>query len=198
MTITAEQVKELRQRTGAGMMDCKRALSDTDGNIDAAITALRKAGIAAASKKAGRAANEGQVFSYIHPGGRVGVLIEVSCETDFVARTDDFQSFCRELAMQVAATEALVVDREALDQERLTAEREIFRSQAVETKKPDNVIDRIVDGKMEKFYNEVVLLEQASVRDSDRTVKEMITDAITRMGENIIVRRFTRYRLGEA
>jgi len=197
-TITASQVKELRQRTGAGMMDCKRALAETGGDMEEAITMLRKAGIAAAGKRAGREANEGQVHAYIHPGGRVGVLIEVGCETDFVVRTEDFQNLCRELAMQVAATEALSVQRDEVPEDRATAEREIYLSQARETGKPEAVIEKIVDGKMDKFFKEVTLLEQASVRDPDRTVQDMVTDAIAKLGENIVVRRFVRFRLGEA
>ncbi len=197
MTITANQVKELRQRTGAGMMDCKRALADTAGDMDEAITLLRKQGIAAASKRAGRAANEGQVVSYIHPGGRIGVLIEVGCETDFVARTEDFQNLCRELAMQVAATEALAVDRDDIPAERLAQERDIFKSQALESGKPENVVDKIVDGKIDKFYKEVVLLEQDAIRDTEKTVHDVVTEAVAKLGENIVVRRFVRFRLGE-
>jgi elongation factor Ts len=197
MAISAQQVKELRARTGAGLMDCKRALNDTGGDIDEAISVLRKQGIAAAAKKAGREAKEGQIVSYIHPGGRIGVLIEVGCETDFVARTGDFQQLCRELAMQVAATEALAVDREGIDSARVEAEREIFLSQVAQSGKPQAVREKIVDGKLEKFYKEVALLEQASIRDPDHTVNDMLTEAIAKLGENIVVRRFMRYRLGE-
>jgi elongation factor Ts len=197
-TITAAQVKELRERTGAGMMDCKRALSAAEGDIDKAIEDLRTQGIAAAGKRAGRETKEGQVVSYIHPGGRIGVLIEVGCETDFVARTDDFQQFCRELAMQVAATEATSVERDGLDPAFLEEERRIFMAQAAETGKPENVLEKIVDGKMEKRMKEVVLLEQASVRDPDKTVQDMLTETIAKLGENMVVRRFVRYRLGES
>jgi elongation factor Ts len=197
-TITAAQVKELRERTGAGMMDCKRALSDTDGDMDKAIEELRARGIAAAGKRAGRETKEGQVVAYIHPGGRIGVLLEVGCETDFVARTDDFQGLCRELAMQVAATEAMAVDRDSLDPEFLATERRIFMAQAAESGKPEAVAAKMVDGKLEKRMKEVVLLEQSSIRDPDQSVQELVNEAIGRIGENIVVRRFARFRLGES
>jgi elongation factor Ts len=197
-TITAAQVKELREKTGAGMMDCKRALAAAEGDVERAIEDLRTQGIAAAGKRAGRETNEGQVASYIHPGGRIGVLIEVGCETDFVARTDDFQALCRELAMQVAATEALAVSREELDEAFLTSERRIYTTQAEETGKPPQVIEKIVDGKIDKRLKEVVLLEQAYVRDPDQTVQDVLTETIAKLGENIVVRRFARFRLGES
>ncbi|MGD8394655.1 MAG: translation elongation factor Ts [Candidatus Eiseniibacteriota bacterium] len=197
-TITAAQVKELRERTGAGMMDCKRALSDTDGDMEKAIEELRARGIAAAGKRAGRETKEGQVVAYIHPGGRIGVLLEVGCETDFVARTDDFQNLCREIAMQVAATEAMAVERDSLDPEFLATEHRIFMAQAAESGKPEAVLTRIVEGKIEKRMKEVVLLEQSSIRDPDKTVQDLVNEAIGRIGENIVVRRFARFRLGES
>ena len=197
-TITAAQVKALRERTGAGMMDCKRALTATGGDIEQAIQDLRKQGIAAAAGKAGREAKEGQVAAYIQPGGRIGVLIEVGCETDFVARTDDFQTFCRELAMQIAATEAAAVRRDELEDAFVSGERAIFAAQAEQSGKPAAVAEKIVEGKMEKRLKEVVLLEQSSIRDPDRTVQDLVNEAIAKLGENIVVRRFVRFRLGES
>ena len=197
LTISAALVRDLREKTGAGMMDCNKALSATAGDIEQAIEYLRKQGMAAASKRAGRETREGQVYAYIHPGGRVGVLIEVGCETDFVARTGDFQTLCRELAMQVAATDAAAVDRESLPAARVEKEREIFRAQVAAMGKPAAVTEKIVDGKLEKFFTDVCLLEQAYIRDPDRKVKDLVTAAIAKVGENITVRRFTKYRLGE-
>lgn len=197
LTISAALVRDLREKTGAGMMDCKKALAATAGDIEQAIEYLRKQGMAAASKRAGRETREGQVYAYIHPGGRVGVLIEVGCETDFVARTGDFQTLCRELAMQVAATEAAAVDRDSLPAARVEKEREIFCAQVAAMGKPAAVTEKIVDGKLEKFFSDVCLLEQAYIRDPDRKVKDLVTAAIAKVGENIAVRRFTKYRLGE-
>jgi elongation factor Ts len=196
-TISAAQVRDLRDKTGAGMMDCKRALSATGGDLDQAVDFLRKQGIAAASKRAGRETREGQVYAYIHPGGRVGVLIEVGCETDFVARTDDFQNLCRELAMQAAATEALAVDRDGVPVERVAKEREIIRAQVANMGKPAAVLDKIVDGKMDKFFADVCLLEQSYIREPERKVRDLVTAAIAKLGENITVRRFAKFRLGE-
>jgi len=196
-TISAAQVRDLRDKTGAGMMDCKRALSATGGDLDQAIDFLRKQGIAAATKRAGRETREGQVYAYIHPGGRVGVLIELGCETDFVARTDDFQNLCRELAMQAAATEALAVDRDGIPAERVAKEREIVRAQVASMGKPAAVLEKIVDGKMEKFFTDVCLLDQPYIRDPERKVRDLVTAAIAKLGENITVRRFAKYRLGE-
>jgi elongation factor Ts len=195
--ISAAQVRELREKTGAGMMDCKRALEATGGNVTEAIDVLRKQGIASASKRSGRETREGQVAAYIHPGGKIGVMVEVGCETDFVARTEDFATLCRELAMQVAATEALAVDRESLPPERVAKEREILRAQAESLGKPPAVLEKIIDGKLEKFFAESCLLEQPTIRDPDRTVREMVTEMIAKLGENISVRRFAKYRLGE-
>jgi elongation factor Ts len=195
-TITADAVKELRERTGAGMMDCKNALVETDGNVEAAVALLRERGLAAAAKKAGRDAREGVVSSYIHTGGRVGVLIEVNCETDFVARTDEFQKLVRDLAMQVAGLAPLYVDVERIPEDALAAKKaELAESDAVTGKSPE-IRERIVQGQLEKWFKDVCLYEQP-FRDEDRAVKDLITDAISRIGENIRVRRFTRYALGE-
>ncbi len=195
--ITASLVKELRDRTGVSMMDCKKALGEAGGDVDKAIEYLRKYGQSSAEKRAGRAAGQGIVESYIHPGGRVGVLIEVNCETDFVARTDDFQGLVRNLAMQVAATKPLCVRREEVAAELVEKEREIYREQMQNEKKPANVIDKIVDGKLNRFYSETCLMEQAYVRDPERTVDQLIKDTIGKIGENIVVRRFTRFELGQ-
>lgn len=195
--ISAAQVRELREKTGAGMMDCKRALEATSGNLAEAVDVLRKQGIASASKRSGRETREGQIAAYIHPGAKIGVLIEVGCETDFVARTEDFATLCRELAMQVAATEAVAVDRDSLPVERVAKEREILRAQVENMGKPPAVVDKIIDGKMEKFFAESCLLEQPTIRDPDRTVRDMVTETIAKLGENISVRRFAKYRLGE-
>lgn len=198
MAISASLVKELRERTGAGMMECKKALAETNGDIDKAIEVLRKHGMARASSKAGRAASQGLVFAYIHPGDQLGVLIEVDCETDFVARTDDFKDLVKSLAMQVAATNAQATDRAGVDPGLLERERAIYLDQAKQTGKPEAVLQKIVDGKIEKLYEEIVLLEQPTIRDPDRTVKEMVDQAIAKLGENIVVRRFAKFRIGEA
>ncbi len=197
MAITAQMVKELRERTGAGMMACKKALQEADGNLDAAVDFLRKSGIAAAAKRAGRIAAEGMVLSYIHAGGKIGVLVEVNCETDFVARTDDFQNLVKDIAMHIAAADPRFVEREEVTESVVDKEREIYRDQALQSGRPENVIDRIVNGKMEKFFSENVLTEQPFVKDSDRTVGQLVTEAITAMGEKIKIRRFERFVLGE-
>jgi len=197
MNISASMVKELRGKTGAGMMDCKRALEKTDGNIDKAVEYLRKQGIASAAKRSHKETKEGLIFSYIHPGDRLGVLVEVNCETDFVARTDDFRELTKNLAMQVAAANPLAVTREDLPQDLVESERGIYSAQAKDSGKPDNIVERIVDGKMDKFYQEVCLLEQPFVKDPEKSVKDIIVDAIAKIGENISVKRFVRYRLGE-
>lgn len=196
--ITASQVKELRDKTGAGMMDCKKALQETDGDLQAAEEFLRKQGIQKAAKKAGRSANDGLVHSYIHGGGRIGVLVEVNCETDFVARTDDFQGFCNEIAMQIAAANPLFVSRDDVDPELVEKEREIYAEAAKNEGKPENVIERIVEGKIGKYYEQVCLLEQPYIRDTDKTVEELLKETIANLGENIQVARFTRYELGES
>jgi elongation factor Ts len=195
-TITADAVKELRERTGAGMMDCKNALVETGGDVDAAVGLLRERGLAAAAKKAGRDAREGVVSSYIHTGGRVGVLIEVNCETDFVARTDEFQKLVRDLAIQVAGLAPLYVDVERIPEDALAAKKaDLATSDAVQGK-PAEIQERIVEGQLRKWYQEVCLYEQP-FRDEDRAVKDLITEAISKIGENIRVRRFTRFALGE-
>ncbi len=196
MAITAEAVRELRERTGAGMMDCKRALEETDGDIDKAVTLLRERGVASAAKKAGRDAREGLVGSYIHTGGRVGVLIEVNCETDFVARTDDFGKLVRDLAMQVAGLAPLYVDIDAIPADVLEAKKAALIADETVQAKPEAVREKIVDGQLRKWYRDVCLLEQP-FRDEDRSVRDLVTEKIATMGENIRVRRFTRYALGE-
>jgi elongation factor Ts len=198
MTITATHVKDLRERTGAGMMECKKALAEANGDIEKAIAVLRKQGMARASAKAGREARQGVVHAYIHPGSQLGVLIEVDCETDFVARTDEFQGLVRGLAMQVAATNAQAVDRESLNPAFVEGERAILMEQAKATGKPEAVMTKIVEGKIEKMYEEVVLLEQPTIRDPDRKVKELLDQAIAKLGENIVVRRFAKFKIGEA
>jgi len=195
--ITAQMVKELRERTGAGMMDCKNALNETKGDIEQAIDALRKKGLSAAAKKAGRVTAEGAVGSYIHGNGKLGVLVEVNCETDFVARTDQFQELVRDIAMHIAAAEPRFVRREEVTEDALERERAIFTDQAIASGKPANVVERIVQGKMEKYYAEYVLLEQPFVKDSDKTVGQLIAEKVGKIGENIQVRRFVRFKLGE-
>lgn len=196
-TITANMVSELRARTGAGIMDCKRALADTEGDIEKAIDQLRKSGIAKAAKKAGRATAEGLVHAYIHPGGRVGVLLEINCETDFVARTEQFQSLVHDLAMHVAAAKPLAVRREEVDPELVQRERALFEAQARESGKPQNVIDKMVEGRLAKFYEETVLLEQGFVKDPEKKVDDVVKERIATIGENIVVRRFARFELGQ-
>lgn len=195
--ITAKMVKDLREQTGAGMMDCKKALTESDGDFEKAIKYLREQGVASAAKKAGRATSEGIIFSYIHPGDKLGVLVEINCETDFVARTDDFRSFAKDVAMQVAAADPRVVSREEVSSAMIEAEREVYRNQARLEGKPDKIIDKIVDGKMEKFYSEACLLEQPFVKDNDRTITDVLTQTVAKIGENIKIRRFVRFRLGD-
>lgn len=195
--IKAEQVKELRERTGAGMMDCKKALTESNGDMEKAVIYLREHGLAAAAKKAGRATKDGKIEAYIHAGGKLGVLIEVNCETDFVAKTDDYRYLCRELAMQVAAANPTFVDRQDVPPERIEKEKRIFETQARNEGKPEKVIDKIVSGKLDKFYQEVCLLEQPYIREPDRTVRDLINEHIAKLGENIVVGRFCRFCLGE-
>lgn len=197
MEIKASVVKELRERTGAPMMDCKHALTEAGGDLERAIEVLREKGITKAAKKAGRTTAEGLVEAYIHGGGRIGVLIEVNCETDFVAKTDDFKTMCRDLAMQVAASRPEYVSREEVPAERVEKETEILKAQALNEGRPENVVDKIVTGRLEKFYQEVCLLDQPFIKDLDRSVKDIITEAVARLGENIAVKRFARYQLGE-
>jgi elongation factor Ts len=195
MTITADQVRQLREMTGAGMMECKKALSETGGDLNKAVDALRKAGIAKAEKRADRAASQGRVESYIHDY-RIGVLIEVNCETDFVSRTPDFGVLCRDLAMQVAAAGADYVRREEVPAERIERERAIYKDQVKNEGKPAAIADKIVDGKLNKFYGEVCLLEQAFIKDDKIVVGDLVKQMSSKTGENIVVRRFARFRLG--
>ena len=197
MEISIELVKDLRQRTGAGVTDCKTALLEAKGNMEAAIDYLRRKGLATAAKKAGRIATDGLVSSYIHAGGKMGVLVEVNCETDFVAKTEDFQTFVKNIAMHIAAANPQYIKREEIPEEVLERERAIYRTQAQEAGKPQKIIDKIVEGKMERFYSEVCLLEQTYVRDSDLTIKELLDGMIAKVGENITIRRFARFQLGE-
>jgi elongation factor Ts len=198
MEVNAAVVKELREKTGAGIMDCKRALAETGGNLDKAVEYLRQKGLAAAAKKADRVASEGAVAAYVHPGGKIGVLVEINCETDFVARTNEFQALVKDMAMQIAAANPRFLRPEEVSAEELEKERDIYRRQAMDSGKPEKVVDRIIEGKMERFYSEVCLLEQAFVKDPDRKVADIVNDAIARLGENIQIRRFTRYHLGES
>ena len=198
MEISASSVKELREKTGAGMMDCKKALGECGGDVQKAIDYLRQKGLAAAAKKADRVAADGAVGAYVHPGGKIGVLVEINCETDFVARTAEFQMLVKDIAMQVAAANPQYVRREEVSPQDLDKEKSIYRQQALETGKPEKVVDKIVDGKIERFYSEVCLLEQAFIKDPDKKVAEVVNDAIARLGETIQVRRFARYHLGEA
>jgi elongation factor Ts len=197
MEITAQMVRELRERTGAGMMDCKKALSEAAGNIESAIDVLRTRGVAKAAQKVGRATSEGVVGTYIHAGGKVGVLVEINCETDFVARTDDFQSLVRDVALHIAAADPRFVRREEVTPEVLEREKAIYREQALASGKPANVVDRIVDGKVEKFYGESVLLDQPFVKDPEKTINQLVTERIAKVGENIQIRRFARFKVGE-
>ncbi len=197
MAITAEEVKKLREITGAGIMDCKNALKETDGNMEKAVEYLRKKGIAKAEKKAGRKTKEGLVESYIHPGSKLGVLVEVNCETDFVAKTDDFKAFVRDIAMQIAAANPMVVRREELPQDVIDREMNIYKTQAENEKKPAHIAEKIAIGKMEKFYQDVVLMEQSFVKDPDKTIDQLLKETIGKIGENITIRRFARFQLGE-
>ena len=198
MTIDASIVKNLRSRTGAGIMDCKEALLDSDGNVEKAVDFLRKKGIAKAEKKVGREADQGVVLSYIHPGNRIGVLVEVNCETDFVAKTDGFQSFVKNIAMQIAATNPLSVTRDGIDSVVVDKEKEIFTEQAKLSGKPDNVLEKIIEGKIEKFYQESCLLEQSFIKDSDKFVQDILMETIATLGENISITRFSRFEVGDA
>ena len=195
--ISAQDVKDLRERTGAGMMDCKKALTEADGDMEKPIDLLLEKGLAAAAKKAGRIAAEGIVEAYIHGGGRIGVLVEVNCETDFVAKTDEFKSFCRDIAMQVAAASPEYVRREEVPEHVLERERNIARQQAINDGKPEKILDKIVDGRIEKFYKEVCLMEQVYIKDNDLTVDKYLTSKIAKIGENISIRRFARFVVGE-
>ena len=194
--ISATAVKELREISGAGMMDCKKALSEASGNLDKAMDILRKSGIAKAQKKSGRSTKEGMIFSYIHPGAKLGVLIEINCETDFVAKTDDFINLTKNLAMHIAASEPIAIKREDISFEILEREKDIYSDQAKQSGKPNNIIEKMIEGRINKFYQENVLLEQAFVKDADKTVQDIIMDTISKLGENIVVSRFVRFQLG--
>jgi elongation factor Ts len=195
--VEASAVKELRERTGAGMMDCKKALTETNGDMEKAIEILREKGLAAAAKKAGRIASEGIVDAYIHGGGRIGVLIEVNSETDFVGKNEEFRQFVRDMAMQVAASNPLFVRREEVDPQVIAKEREIYRAQALNEGKPEKIVEKMVEGRIEKYYKEICLLEQPFIKDPDKTVTDMLTALIAKIGENISIRRFVRFEKGE-
>lgn len=197
MTVSANAVKELREKTGAGIMDCKAALAESKGDPEKAVELLRQKGLAAAQKRAGRTTSEGLIISYIHAGGKIGVLLELNCETDFVAKTPDFVGLAKDLAMQVAAASPQYILREEVPPTLLEKERDIYRVQAQSSKKPPQVIEKIVDGKVEKFYQEVCLMEQPFIRDSNMSIRDVIKQKISTIGENIVVKRFCRYRLGE-
>lgn len=198
MTVTAAMVKELRVATAAGILDCRKALQESDGDFDRAVDYLREKGIVKAAKRMDRAANEGLVYAYIHGGGRLGVLVEVNCETDFVARTDEFESFVSDVAMQIAAMSAEYVSRSDVPESVLEHERGIYRAQALEEGKPEKIVERILEGRMTKFYQQVCLLEQDFIRDEDYTIEELLKTQISKIGENIVIRRFSRFELGES
>ncbi|QKG84574.1 translation elongation factor Ts [Kroppenstedtia pulmonis] len=197
MAISAAQVKELREKTGAGMMDCKKVLTEANGDMEKAMELLREKGLAKAEKKAGRIAAEGIVESYIHAGGRIGVLVEVNCETDFVAKTDDFKDFVKDIAMQIAALNPKYVSREDVPEKEVEKEREILRTQALQEGKPEKIVDKMVEGRLGKFFEQICLLEQAYIKDGDKKIDEMVKEKIATIGENISIRRFVRYELGE-
>jgi elongation factor Ts len=196
MEISAGMVKELRGRTGAGMMDCKKALLESEGDIEKAIEYLRVKGIAKAQKKSDRETAEGLIVSYIHPGNKIGVLLEINCETDFVARTDEFQQFAKDIAMQIAATAPLAVVREELSQEEIEKEQQLFKEQALEEKKPEHVVNKIVEGRMERFFSEACLMDQVFIKDNDKKVRNLLDEVIAKIGENIRISRFSRFQLG--
>ncbi len=196
--ISAAMVKELRDKTGAGIMDCKAALTESDGNIEAAIDFLRKKGIATAKKRAGRAASEGTIQSYIHMGGKIGVMVEVNCETDFVAKNDDFRDFAKNIAMHIAATNPVGITPEDVPEDIIEREKDIYRAQALETGKPENILDKIAEGKLLKYFKENCLLQQPYVRDPDMTVEDLLNENIGKIGENITIRRFCRFQIGES
>jgi elongation factor Ts len=197
MDITAEQVKTLREKTGVGLMDCKEALKVSSGDMGKAVDYLREKGLAKAQKRVGRAATEGNIAVYIHMGGKIATMVEVNCETDFVAKTDQFQAFAKDVAMQVTAAMPTYVKREDVPEEVKEKEKEIYRKQALESGKPEKILDKIAEGKLEKFYEDTCLLEQAFIKNPDTTIKALLDDLIAKMGENILIRRFVRYQLGE-
>lgn len=198
MEVNATAVKELRERTGAGIMDCKKALAETGGSLDKAVDYLRQKGLAAAAKRADRVAADGAVGAYVHPGGKIGVLVEINCETDFVARTTEFQALLKDMAMQIAAANPRFVRREDVSAQESEKEKTIYRQQALESGKPEKVVEKIVEGKMERFYSEVCLLEQPFIKEPERKVSDIVNDTAARLRENIQIRRFARYNLGEA
>ncbi len=197
MAVTAQMVKELREKTNAGMMDCKKALTETGGDMEKAADWLRQKGLAVAAKRAGRQASEGQIASYIHAGGRLGVMVEINCETDFTGKTDEFVAFAHDVAMQIAATNPLCISPEDMPEEVLEKERAVYRAQALEQGKPEKIVDKIVEGKLKKFFSENCLLQQPFVKDSDKTVEDLLNELRGKTGENIMIRRFVRYQLGE-
>ena len=197
MEITAQMVKVLREKTGAGLMDCKKALSEAGGDTDKAETLLREKGIAKAASKEGRATKEGVIATYIHPGDKLGVMVEINCETDFVARTDQFKDFARDVAMHIAAINPVCVTRDEVDPSMIEKEKEIYRHQAINEGKPEKIVDKIVEGRIDKYYSEIVLMEQPFVKDGDKTVEEFVKETVGSLGENIQVKRFARFRLGE-
>lgn len=198
MDVAIEKIRELRQRTGAGVLDCKKALQSSNGDVDKAIEQLRKSGIAKAEQKLTRKTEEGIIEAYIHPGARLGVLLELNCETDFVAKTDDFKRLARDIAMQIAASNPISTSREDIPEEILEREKSIYRSQMEDSGKPENILEKIIEGKLGKFYKEVCLLEQPFVKDTNITVQDHIKEYIAKIGENICVKRFARFRIGEA
>ena len=197
MKISAKTVKDLRERTGAGMMDCKKALLQSDGDLSKAIDFLRKSGIAKAEKKGSRIASEGIIYSYIHHGDKLGVLLELNCETDFVAKTEGFNGLANDLAMQIAATNPISIDRDSIDKNYLQKEESIFKEQALSSGKPENVVDKIVKGKLEKLYSEICLLDQSYIKDTDKKISDLLNEAIATLGENIVIARFIRFAVGE-
>jgi elongation factor Ts len=197
MEISAELVKKLREKTGVGLMDCKEALRATDGDMEKAVDYLREKGLAKLAKRTGRAATEGLISSYIHTGGKIGAMVEVNCETDFVAKTGEFQAFVKDVVMQIAASNPLYVRREEVPQEVLEREKTIYRNQARESGKPEKILDKIAEGKLEKFYQEVCLMEQPFIKNTDITIKGLLEELVTKLGENILIRRFVRFQLGE-
>ena len=198
MAVTTSQIKELREKTGVGIMDCKTALKECDGDIEKAIEYLRKKGIATAKKRGGRTTSQGQVMSYIHAGGKIGVLVEVNCETDFTGKNEDFATFVKDTAIQIAATNPIAIDRERVPQDILEKEKEIYATQAKESGKPEKVIEKIVEGKVKKFFSEACLLEQPFVKNPDVTVQDLLNEMIAKTGENIVIRRFVRFQLGDS
>jgi elongation factor Ts len=198
LEISASLIKELREKTGVGIMDCKKALKECDGDIEKSVEYLRKKGIATAKKRGGRATSQGQIQSYIHAGGKIGVLVEVNCETDFSAKTDDFTDFVKDIAMQIAATAPIAINRESVSEDVMEKEKDIYATQARESGKPEKIIDKIVEGKMKKFFSESCLMEQAYVKNPDITVQDLLNELMAKTGENIVISRFSHFQLGDA